>query len=359
MLLFLDQNEDVHADWVEAECDKRGVPYMRFCTETFPIETMLSVHIANGEVDGLIRSPGREVPIAEITGIWYRRPGELTFDPALDETFVRFAEMEAAETLDGLYRVLWDRRWVSPPHALSAANHKIHQLRFARKLGFQTVPTLVTNDPEQALAFFHACGGAMIYKPLRQVAIAYADGNAYGIYTTLVTQENLEEHLDTIRYIPCLFQKLIPKKYELRINVIGDRVWTTAIYTQDTQENVLDWRPQTESFRHEPYLLPPTLEAKCLDLTRKLGLRMSNIDMIVTPIGEYIFLEVNPNGQWAWIEDMTGLPIATALVDELLGVDTLANHPYIKARSLHFAPMTAIKNMTTMAANGRNHEPVR
>jgi glutathione synthase/RimK-type ligase-like ATP-grasp enzyme len=355
MLLFLDQTEDIHADWVEAECDLRGVPYVRFRTETFPIETQLSIHIDNGEIDGLIRMPERQVPISEITGVWYRRPGELTFDPALDETYSRFAEMEATEALDGLYRALWDRRWVSPPHALTAANHKIFQLRFARQLGLQTVPTLVTNDPAQAQTFFHAVGGAMIYKPMRQVAIAYSDGAAYGIYTNLITQENLDEHLETIQYIPCLFQQLIPKKHELRINVIGDRVWSTAIYTQEGGENLVDWRPQTEQFRHEPYLLPSALEAKCLELTHRLGLRMSNIDMVVTPDGDYVFLEINPNGQWAWVEDMTGLPLATALVDELLGVDTLANHPYIKDRSLNFAPMTAIKNM---AANGRMYEPV-
>jgi glutathione synthase/RimK-type ligase-like ATP-grasp enzyme len=343
MLLFLDQKDDMHADWVEAECDRRGVPYLRFCTETFPIETRLSVAISGGEAGGWIRTGAGETPIEKITGVWYRRPGEITIDPALDEAYTRFAQMEAEETLRGLYRVLWDRRWISPPHHLAAANHKIYQLRLARTLGFQTVPTLVTNDPAEALAFFTACGGEMIYKPLRQVAISYTDGNAYGIYTTLITKQNLEQHLDGIRYIPCLFQQLIPKHYELRINVIGDRVWTTAIYTQEAEETKLDWRPFTETVRHEPILLPPALEAKCLELNRRLGLRMSNIDMIVTPGGEYIFLEVNPNGQWAWIEDMVGFPLATALVDELLGVDTLADHPYLKERSLHFAPNTAIK----------------
>ena len=72
-----------------------------------------------------------------------------------------------------------------------------------------------------------------------------------------------------------------------------------------------------------------------------MGLRMSNIDMILTPDGEYVFLEANPNGQWAWIEDCTGFPLTTALVDELLGIDTLASHPYIKDRSLNFLPSTS------------------
>lgn len=345
MLLFLDQQIDAHADWVEAECDRRGVPYLRFCTETFPSATHLSVQIKEGELSGRIRTAQQEVALAEITGVWYRRPGDSTFHPELDPAYERFAYMETQETLDGLYRALWDRRWVSHPHCIRAANHKIHQLRLARQLGLQTAPTLVSNDPTQVLDFFvDTCNGHMIYKTLRQVSIAYEDGSAYGIYTTQITRETLHQHLETIRFIPCLFQQLVPKQYELRINVIGDHVWSAAIYTQEAEHTKLDFRPYTEACRQAPVLLPPALEAKCLAITRHLGLRMSNIDMIVTPDGEFVFLEINPNGQWAWVEDQVGFPLATALVDELLGVDTLANHPYRKRRSLHFEPNTAIKS---------------
>lgn len=343
MLLFLDQQDDTHADWVEAECDRRAIPYVRFCTETFPMAAQLSVQITDGQVAGELRLGERAVDLAAVTGIWYRRPGEITLDPALDEAYLQFARMESEELLYSLYRVLGDRRWVNQPHQMAAANHKLGQLRLARLLGLQTVPTLVTNDPAAALAFFWAQGGAMVYKTMRQVAIAYTDGSAYGIYTTLIRRENLDEHLASIRYMPCLFQQVIPKQFELRINVIGDHVWTAAIYTQEAAHTQIDWRPFTTEVRHEPFLLPPALEQKCLELTRRLGLRMSNIDMIVTPAGEYIFLEINPNGQWAWVEDQVGFPLATALVDELWGVDTLATHPYRQHRSLHFTPNTAIK----------------
>jgi hypothetical protein len=54
---------------------------------------------------------------------------------------------------------------------------------------------------------------------------------------------------------------------------------------------------------------------------------------------------VNPNGQWAWVEDHVGFPLTTALVNELLGVDTLSDHPYIKYRALDFEPNTAIKGL--------------
>ena len=263
----------------------------------------------------------------------------------MGETYEHFACLEAEETLDGLYRALWDRRWVSPPHHLRAVNHKIFQLRFAHQLGLATALTLITHNPDQALAFFQAYGDRMIDKPMRQIAIAYADGEAHGLYTTRITAERLEQYLDSIQYIPCLFQQLVSKDHELRINIIGERVWTIAIYSQEQEETHLGFRPFTEKCRHEPTLLPPALEQLCLELTHRLGLHMSNIDRIVTPAGEHIFLEINPNGQWAWIENMVGYPLCAALVDELPGVDTLTYHPYIQERPPFLTSNTATKNL--------------
>ena len=96
MLLFLDQQEDLHTDRVAAECDRRSVPYIRFCTETFPVEARLSVHIANGEVGGKLRLPNRIEALEGVTGVWYRRPGDITLHPVLDEAYARFARMERA-----------------------------------------------------------------------------------------------------------------------------------------------------------------------------------------------------------------------------------------------------------------------
>jgi glutathione synthase/RimK-type ligase-like ATP-grasp enzyme len=128
----------------------------------------------------------------------------------------------------------------------------------------------------------------------------------------------------------------------LRINVIGKYVWATAIYSQEQEHTKLDFRHNTADCPHEPFLLPPKIEQMCLEIVRRLGLRMGNIDMIVTPDEKFIFLEINPNGQWVWIERMVGFPLCQALVDELLGVDTLADHPYLKNRSLIFEPSPSI-----------------
>jgi glutathione synthase/RimK-type ligase-like ATP-grasp enzyme len=219
---------------------------------------------------------------------------------------------------------------VNPPHADAAASFKINQLCLAQALGLHTPRTLVTNDPSQAKDFFAACGQHMVYKLLYPLQWEDSDGIALGVYTTLITAEALGAQLESVRAAPCQFQELVPKSYELRINVIGEHVWATAIYSQEADHTRIDYRYDTEGCQHSPAVIPRALEETCLTLARRMGLRMCSIDMIVTPEGDYVFLEVNPNGQWAWIEDYTGLPLTRALVDELLGVDTLADPPHLQ-----------------------------
>jgi glutathione synthase/RimK-type ligase-like ATP-grasp enzyme len=339
MLLFLSQEHDLHCDWIEAECRRRGVDYLRLCTERFPQDVRLVLEPARGDFPGRLLVGEREIPLAEVVGLWFRRPAPVTLDPDIPDGLRPFSRAEAEEALAGLYRALYDRRWVSPPHRVDAAGYKIHQLRLAVELGFRVAPTLVTNDPAAVSEFFHRCGERMIYKPLRFVPIFDDEGNEFGIYTSLVTRQELEASLESVRLTPCLFQQLIPKQYELRVNIIGERVWAAAIYSQERGETSLDCRHDLESLRHTAVVLPPALEERCLKLHRRLGLRMSNLDVIVTPDGEHYFLELNPNGQFLWIEQQTGLPLCAALVDELLGVDTLADHPYLRDRG---APRAAV-----------------
>ena len=70
--------------------------------------------------------------------------------------------------------------------------------------------------------------------------------------------------------------------------------------------------------KHEPFNLPNIITKHILTLMKTWKLKFAAIDMIVTPSGEYVFLEVNPNGQWGWIETLTGMPITDSLVELLL-----------------------------------------
>jgi glutathione synthase/RimK-type ligase-like ATP-grasp enzyme len=125
--------------------------------------------------------------------------------------------------------------------------------------------------------------------------------------------------LDLIRISPGIFQGRIPKSYELRVTVVGPRMFVGKIDSQSNNETRVDWRHKPFEIEPEPIQLAPVIEAKIHALMKFFGLVYGALDFIVTPEGQHIFLEVNPAGQYMWVESKTGLPITAALVDELSG----------------------------------------
>jgi len=123
---------------------------------------------------------------------------------------------------------------------------------------------------------------------------------------------------DSIRACPIILQREIRKKYDVRVTVVGETVFAATIDSQSDSATEVDWRKTSQpTLAHAIYHLPPEIAAICVSLTRKLGLRYGAIDLILDCDDQLWFLEINPNGQWGWIETRTGHPIAAAIVSEM------------------------------------------
>lgn len=342
MLLFLTSAaHKAVADWMAAECARRDTPFLCLYTEQFPQDiTVVALPVA-GHLAGKVRYGDRSCQWDSITGVWCYLPGVTTLDPELDSVSAQLIQQESREALYGIYRALDDRRWINSPHAEHAANYRAYQLRLASQVGFQIPATIITNHPDDAIAFLRRCNGQMVYKPISSFVLHDVEGNPTDItYVTLITDENLLEHAESIRISPCMFQELIMKRCDVTVYVIGETVWATAIDSQQQAiVNDVDYRRNgLWKSRHTPLLLPLRMEQMCREMTTRMGLRMCNFDFALTPDGTYVFLDANPTDLWAAIEALVGFPLCTAVVDALLGINTLVNHPYLKDRSLHFQP---------------------
>jgi glutathione synthase/RimK-type ligase-like ATP-grasp enzyme len=127
------------------------------------------------------------------------------------------------------------------------------------------------------------------------------------------------EDFEPVRHSPCLFQEYVPKAFELRVTVVRDRVFAAEIHSQALAATRHDWRrPELSDVPHRPHELPEAIAGRCVCLVARLGLQFGAIDMIYTPSGEYVFLEINPNGQYGWIEDRTGMRISQAIAEALV-----------------------------------------
>ena len=130
----------------------------------------------------------------------------------------------------------------------------------------------------------------------------------YAAYTVPVTEDQLPDD-DVVRLCPGIFQPFLQKSFEIRIACLGDLLVAARINSQTDDRAATDWRAGQMHIEMEPYELPAEVAAGCRRLLRDLGLAHASIDFIVDPDGEHVFLEVNPQGQFLFLETRAGLPM--------------------------------------------------
>jgi glutathione synthase/RimK-type ligase-like ATP-grasp enzyme len=192
--------------------------------------------------------------------------------------------------------------WVNPKEAATKAKYKLFQLNIASECGMVIPITLCSNATEDIRAFLLQYKEGVIYKPLS--SNMWHEPNQLKIaYTTRMTLSDLSQN-SLLQLTPGIFQKEIKKSYELRVTCFGDYLVAAKLNSQDHSEGLIDWRAiPPGKMIIEPYILPPDIADKIRLFMRRMGLVFGALDFIVTHEGEYIFLEVNEQGQFLWIED--------------------------------------------------------
>jgi glutathione synthase/RimK-type ligase-like ATP-grasp enzyme len=206
--------------------------------------------------------------------------------------------------------------WMSAPANIQRAESKIYQLSVAQSLGLRVPDTLVSNDPEEIRSFCSGKGGEVVAKPLRLGYFDYGDRQT-SVFTSRVSPDDLVEDVP-LRMAPVIYQELLPKLFDIRVTVVGQRLFAAAIDSQRVPSAALDWRrTDSEDLPHYTHGLPAPVQEACLKYVAALGLNYGALDFVLTPQNEYVFLEINPNGQWIWLEDKLKLPISDAVANWL------------------------------------------
>ena len=252
------------------------------------------------------------VDLREVKVGWWRRVRPFTADPAVrSPQDVAFVHSETSQAVNGLLDSL-PCTWVNPRASDTAAHQKPLQWSVAREVGLRLPRTLVTNEPTAARDFIDSVGlGKTIFKAFLASVEAWRE-------TRLVLQEDLGK-LDSVKYAPVIFQEYVTG-VDLRITIIGEEVFAAEIDAQETSYPV-DMRMVVGESKVKAVKLPEDVTRKLLELQRRLGIIYGAIDMRRTPEGEYYFFEVNPAGQWLFVEQRTGLPIGEAMAAYLTRLD--------------------------------------
>lgn len=312
MILLATNKRDLTTDFVVLELRRRNLEFLRLNTEDLP---SFEITIRGGDPMALsLRAGQTDIELPCVTGAYYRRPG-IPDSADTKESTAAYVSAEWSAVLRTLWNAL-QARWLNSPFDILRAEDKPRQLAVAREVGLSVPETLVTNAFEAARDFIDR--GPTVGKPLRHALVDDGDTGAV-VFTSRLDRLD-EDDAPRVRRAPMILQREIPKAADVRVIVVDDHVFATRIGSQAHEETKVDWRRGGRAdLAHERATLPTDIAEACVGVTRRLALRFAAIDLVEDPTGHIWFLEANPNGQWAWIEQRTGAPITAAIVDGLVG----------------------------------------
>jgi glutathione synthase/RimK-type ligase-like ATP-grasp enzyme len=248
---------------------------------------------------------GDRLDIASLDAIWFRRWNhpQQNIPPLADPAQVEVVHRSCSTTLLGGLLTSFRGAWVSTPEATRRAENKLVQLRAAQAAGFVVPQTLISQNPLAIRAFCASLPSPAVIKTVHGTPRSQ-------LFSLRVTDDHLSDD-DALRMCPTIFQEYVPGHRHLRVLCCGRRSYAVQIETEH-----LDWRLDLDT-PMSPVPLEAAVERQLGDVVERLGLRMGVADLKITPAGDPVWLELNPQGQFLFLEGLTGLDLTGVFSDFL------------------------------------------
>ena len=307
MILILSSVTDTHAILVQKELQKNGNKTIIFDLRKFSNGSLLDYQIGENPIRQFVVGDGSKVNFADITSVWFRRPRyPLMSNRVLTIEDRRFGNMEWINAIDGILSL--DIKCVNSLQCQEAAI-KPKQLEIARNCGLIVPETLITNNSEKVQAFLIKHGNRVVHKAMSAPTHRFLD--------TRLWKEEDRRYLTNLKLAPTIFQEYISGSYEVRATVIGNEIFSARIANlKKSESDDIDSRLNLD-LPYEPYELPEVISDRIFRFMEKMGLVFGTIDLKITGQGEHVFFEINPQGQFLYVEILTKLPIVRALAKYL------------------------------------------
>lgn len=306
----LETTTEAVVDWLRAW----GVPHIRVNGADIDSPAGPKISVSNEGVSLQMDIEGVVFEPSEINVVWFRRwvynnrhrKVEL-FKKESHHTDVNvfmlnhhfFQELQGVSSF--FFSTLAHAEWLG--HPKTTAPNKLEMMRMALELGLDVPDTLITTRIEDVRAFA-AKHGKLVTKPVSDVLMCVFDEKVFASYTSVVPESFLSDGIWPGSF-PCLFQEKLEKKYEVRSFYLGGQFYSMAIFSQYLPSTEVDFRRYCyeNPARTVPYQLPAEVEEKLRALMDALQLDTGSVDIIRTRDGRYVFLEVNPNGQFGMVSE--------------------------------------------------------
>ena len=301
-VLIASNTDDAHATAVQDRLRERSIPGVRLDSDTFTS----GQHIWRVHSDtNLASSSSWYVP--DVNVVWYRR---VKF-PEPTNAVQSFLNQEGQGLLDCILADYRDCRWVNPRDRLVEARSKIVQLQRAKGAGLRIPDTIVTTSLEALGKFSARHNGQVVAKPIQAQVVGSGDDSL-----VIGTRQLSLEHFESaIKFAPCYAQERLLLKSEIRVVAFGDRLYSFRLTAKEKADDLKQLK--LSQIDHERCELDGSTSRKIHSLMLLYGLEFAAIDLAVIDDEEPVFLELNPNGQWLWLQYMTGENLIDPFIDLL------------------------------------------
>lgn len=249
-----------------------------------------------------IESDSGKILSDQVKSIYYRKP-MLPYLGQFEMPYRTMIGQDIISTINGIADA-FDGLVLTRPSVLRKTENKVYQMQKLRKCQIPFPASLIGNVPDMD---FGLEARDKIIKPLTQGKLDL--GDKFEFFQTSV----LTNPVGDISLTPIYLQEMVKKAYEVRITCLDKYLWPVRIDSSDP----IDWRKSTAKNRYELIDVPDHIREMCQNVLKEFGLWFGAFDFIVTPDDEWIFLEVNPNGQWLWLENLLNLDMSKRLVEFL------------------------------------------
>jgi glutathione synthase/RimK-type ligase-like ATP-grasp enzyme len=314
-VLLLSNKSDLTSDFIVKKLKERNIDFYRFNTDELTKSISVSLDFNKESYQLFDFKTNEIINLKKFSSVYFRRPEmPVIKKEGLTTGQINFLRNEIMFTLEGVYKILRDAYWVSPLYSIREAENKIYQLIIAKSLGLQIPDSIISNSYEKSKDFFYRNKNKCIIKPIKSGLIE-DNTKSKVVFTSIL--EKIPEDKSRLEGCPNFFQNCIEKKGDVRVTMVGEKVFASLIHSQDYNETKIDWRRGEIKLKHTKIELPTDLKVKCVSLLKVLKLRYGAIDLVLDKNDRFVFLEINPNGQWAWIEKQTGYEISNEIVNLL------------------------------------------
>jgi glutathione synthase/RimK-type ligase-like ATP-grasp enzyme len=308
LLLIFTHRRGFEADAVIDVLRQRGAPFFRFNADD------PSSRFSFDPLDPnrcWLACDGRKQNLADFGTGWFQQDVPNPTLDALLPTVDRLGALNRLASLDFL--LAQDSiRWLSRPSNVRSASNKPLQLQSAKSAGLRVPATAVTNDLEAARSVVGTVGG--IVKNLASPWVC-AGSDISLAYTREFDGATCTP--EQVGFAPLIYQERLRRHRDIRVVVVGKRLFTAAIASRDTPD--IRSVPLADA-DYRPYELDAATAASVSHLCSALGLAYASIDLVEDTDGRIIFLEANTTGAFLWLERLCGFPIVETIADHLVGL---------------------------------------